>query len=78
MKQKKKHVRAPKKLPDFSLQDILNAPKSKAAGIRADGLGCKNCGSLKFISKDVIKVFRGQRMKAYHCHNCGKDFYIAE
>jgi len=47
LKQKKKQKKTPKKLPDFSLEDILNAPKPKAAIKRTDGLGCLNCGSLK-------------------------------
>jgi hypothetical protein len=75
---KKKQKGIPKKLPDFSLEDIINAPKPKTVNKRTDGLGCSNCGSLKFISKDVVKVFRGQRMKVYHCHSCGKDFYKVE
>jgi hypothetical protein len=37
MKQKKKQRKTPKKLPDFSLEDILNAPKPKAANKRIDG-----------------------------------------
>jgi hypothetical protein len=77
MKQKKK-AKIPRKLPDFSLEDILNAPKPKSATKRADGLGCNICGSLKFISKGAVKVFRGQRMKVYHCHGCGQDFYKSE
>jgi hypothetical protein len=76
LKQKKKQKKAPKKLPDFSLEDILNAPKPKAPGKSADGLGCTNCGSLRFISRGEIKVFRGQRMKVCHC--CGQEFYKAE
>ena len=78
MKQKKKKIKAPKKLPDFSLEDILNTPKPEAAKKRIDGLGCDNCGSLRYISKGEVKVFRGQRMKVYHCHACGKDFYKSE
>jgi DNA-directed RNA polymerase subunit RPC12/RpoP len=78
LKQKKKHLKVPKKLPDFNLEDILNAPKSKTVDKRTDGLGCSNCGSLRFIYKDEVKVFRGQRMKVYHCHGCGKDFYKPE
>jgi hypothetical protein len=78
LKQKKKDKKAPKKLHDFRLEDILNAPKPKIAGKRADGLGCNNCGGLKFISKGEVKVYRGQRMKVYHCYGCGQDFYKAE
>ena len=78
MKHKKKQHNIPKKLPDFSLEDILNAPKPKAPAKRADGLGCNSCGSLKFISKGEVKVFRGQRMNVYHCHGCGQDFYKSE
>jgi len=78
LKQKKKQKQTPKKLPDFSLEDILNAPKPKAAIRRTNGLGCPNCGSLKFISKGEVKVFRGQRVKTYHCHDCGQDFYKGE
>jgi hypothetical protein len=78
LKQKKKQKKAPKKLPDFSLEDILNAPKPKAPGKSADGLGCTNCGSLRFISRGEIKVFRGQRMKVCHCYGCGQEFYKAE
>lgn len=78
MKQKKKHIKAPKKLPDFTLEDILNAPKPKATGKRADGLGCNICGSLRFTSKGEVRVFRGQRMKVYHCFGCGQDFYKAD
>jgi hypothetical protein len=65
-------------LPDFRLEDILNAPKPKADAKRVDGLGCNICGSLSFISKGEIKVFRGQRMKVYPCYGCGQDFYKAE
>lgn len=78
MKQKKEKTKSPKELSDFSLEDILNAPKPKAAIKRADGLGCNICGSLKFISKGEVKVFRGQRMNVYHCHGCGQDFYKSE
>ena len=78
MKQKKKQKQRQKKLPDFSLEDILNAPKPKAANKRIDGLGCNQCGSLKFISKGEVKVLRGQRMKTYHCYGCGQDFYKGE
>ncbi len=78
MKQKKKQKKTPKKLPDYSLEDILNAPKPESTIKRTDGLGCNYCGSLKFISKGEIKVVRGQRMKTYHCHECGKDFYKGE
>ena len=65
-------------MPDFSLQDILNAPKPETGVKRTDGLGCNICGSLKFISKGEVKVFRGQRMKVYHCYGCGQDFYKPE
>ena len=78
MKQKKKQRKTPKKLPDFSLEDIVNAPKPKVPSKRIDGLGCNKCGSLKFISKGEVRVFRGQRMKVYHCHGCGQDFYKGE
>jgi len=78
MAKKKKKPNLPKKLPDFTLEEIINAPRPKAAGKRADGLGCNNCGSLKYISKDEVKVFRGQRMKVFHCHSCGQDFYKSE
>jgi hypothetical protein len=78
MKKKKKQLRAPKQLPDFSLGDIVNAPKPKVPAKRADGLGCNYCGSMNFISKGDVKVFRGDRMKVYHCHGCGKDFYKPE
>ena len=78
MKKKKKQIKAPKKLPDFNLEDILSAPKPEVAEKRADGLGCNKCGSLKFISKGAVTVFRGQRMKVYHCHGCGQDFYKTE
>jgi DNA-directed RNA polymerase subunit RPC12/RpoP len=78
LNKKKKHPRAPRKLPDFSLADILNAPKPKVAAKRADGLGCNHCGSMRFISKGDVKVMRGQRMKVYHCHDCGKNFYKGE
>jgi transposase-like protein len=77
LKPKKKQKKTPQK-SDFILEDILNAPKAKAATRRADGLGCNHCGSQNFISKGEIKVFRGQRMKTYHCHACGKDFYKGE
>ena len=46
MKRKKKQIKTSKKLPDFSLEDILNAPKPKVAKKRIDGLGCNKCGSL--------------------------------
>ena len=78
LKKKKKKINTPKKLPGFSLEDILNAPKTKVANKLIDGLGCNNCGSLKFISQGEVKVFRGQRMKVYHCHGCGQDFYKPE
>ena len=78
MKQKKKQQKGQRKLPDFSLEDILNAPKPKAAIKHIDGLGCNICGSLKFISKGEIRVFRGQRMRVYHCYGCGQDFYKGE
>jgi transposase-like protein len=78
LKQKKKLTKAVRKLPDFSLEDILNAPKPRVAAPRADGLGCNHCGSMRFISKGDVKVMRGQRMKVYHCHGCGKNFYKAE
>jgi hypothetical protein len=78
LKQKKKQNKKQGKLPDFSLEDILNAPKPKADTRRTDGLGCNICGSLKFISKGEVKVFRGQRMKVYHCYGCGQDFYKPE
>ncbi len=78
LKQKKKQRKTPKKLPDFSLEDIFNASKSKVPTKRIDGLGCNKCGSLKFISKGEVRVFRGQRMKVYHCHGCGQDFYKSE
>jgi hypothetical protein len=78
LKQKKKQQKTPRKLPDFSLQDILNDPKPETGVKRTDGLGCNICGSLKFVSKGEVKVFRGQRMKVYHCYGCGQDFYKAE
>jgi hypothetical protein len=78
MKQKKKQNKGQKKLPDFSLEDILNAPKPKAASKPAAGSGCNICGSLRFIFKGEIKVVRGQRMKTYHCYGCGQDFYKGE
>ena len=78
MKRKKKQIKTTKKLPDFTLEDILNAPKPKVAKKRIDGLGCNKCGSLRFISKGEVRVFRGQRMKVYHCHGCGQDFYKSE
>ncbi len=78
MGNKKKKIKAPRKLPDFSLEDILNAPKPKTAVKRIDGLGCNICGSTKFIATGGVKVVRGQRMKTYHCYGCGKDFYKAE
>jgi hypothetical protein len=78
MKRKKKQKKSPKKLPDFSVEDILIAPKPEAVKKRSDGLGCNKCGSLRFISKGEVKVFRGQRMKVYHCYGCGKDFYKSE
>jgi len=78
MRQKKQHKKIPKKLPDFSLEDILNAPKPKADIKHIDGIGCLHCGSTKFISKGEVKVFRGQRMKPYHCFGCGRDFYKGE
>jgi hypothetical protein len=78
LKPKKKNKKAPRKLPDFTLEDILNAPKPKAPGKRADGLGCTNCGSLRYISRGEVKVFRGQRMKVCHCYGCGQEFYKAE
>ena len=62
-------------IQDFSLEDILNAPKPKE-DVKVSG--CTNCGSLKYISKGAVKVFRGQRMKTYHCHDCGFDFYKPE
>lgn len=77
MKQKKKPQVKPKAKPDFSLEDIINAPKPEAPMTPA-GSGCTHCGSRKFTSKGMVKVFRGQRMKAYHCYDCGRDFYKGE
>ena len=77
MKQKKKQQKAPKKSPDFSLEEIINAPKPKVVNPPA-GPGCTHCGSTKFISKGEVKIFRGQRMKTYHCYDCGQDFYKGE
>jgi hypothetical protein len=75
LKPKKKQPNKPKNLPDFSLGDIINAPRPKT-DVKPDiGSGCTNCGSMKFISKGEVKVFRGQRMKTYHCYDCGRDFY---
>ncbi len=78
MKQKKKQKKGQKKLPDFTLEDILNAPKPEATVKRVDGLGCTICGSLKFIAKGEVKVMRGQRMKTYRCYDCGQIFYKGE
>lgn len=79
LKQNKKHIKkTPKKLPDFSLNDILNAPKPKAPSKHADGLGCTICGNMRYTSKGEIKVFRGERMKVCHCYECGQDFYKSE
>ena len=78
MKKKKRKQRASRKSADFSLEDILNAPSPAVPEKREDGLGCNICGSLKYISKGQVKVFRGQRMKVYHCHSCGQDFYKGE
>jgi len=78
MKQKKQNKKTPKKLPDFTLDDIINAPRPKVETKRLDGVGCQHCGSTRIIAKGEVKVFRGQRMKTYHCHNCGQDFYKGE
>jgi uncharacterized protein with PIN domain len=78
LKQKKKQQKPAKKLPDFSVDDIINAPKPKAAMKQVAASGCPHCGGLRFVSKDEVKVFRGQRMKVYHCHGCGQDFYKEE
>ena len=75
MKQKRKQKQTPKKLPDFSVEDIINAPKPKEAN---KGSACPHCGSVSYISKGVVKVFRGQRMIVCHCHGCGRDFYKEE
>jgi hypothetical protein len=75
LKPKKKQPNKPKKLPDFSLEDIINAPKPKVDVKPDAGSGCTHCGSRKFVSKGEVKVFRGQRMKTYHCYDCGQDFY---
>jgi transposase-like protein len=74
LKQKKKQNKTPKQLPDFSIEDILNAPKPKPI----EASGCPHCGSVNYISKNVVKVFRGQRMVVHHCHGCGQDFYKEE
>jgi hypothetical protein len=73
-KKQNKTPKTPKDLPDFSVEDIINAPKQKAI----EASGCPNCGSVRYISKDVVKVFRGQRMVVHHCHGCGQDFYKEE
>ena len=77
MGQKKPHKNIPKKLLDFTLQDILNAPKPKEIK-RVDGIGCLHCGSTRIKAKGEVKVFRGQRMQPYHCYNCGQDCYKSE
>ena len=78
MGQRKPHKQTPKKLPDFTLADILNAPKPKPQTRRADGIGCLHCGSTRIQAKSEVKVFRGQRMRVYHCFECGKDCYKDE
>jgi hypothetical protein len=78
LKPKKKQQKTPRKSRGFSLEDIINAPKPKAAVKPDTGSGCTHCGSRKFISKGEVKVFRGQRMKTYHCYDCGQDFYKGE
>ena len=75
MKKKKKQAKTTRKSPDFSLEDILNAPQLDETHRHTEGLGCNKCGSLKIISRGEVRVFRGQRMKVYHCHDCGQDFY---
>jgi hypothetical protein len=79
-RKKPKKIIPPTKLPDdFKIGDILNAPVRKKDLKRVvDGTGCLHCGSVRIISKGEIKVFRGQRMKPYHCHECGQDFYKSE
>ena len=75
MKQKRKQQnKTPKQLPDFNLGDILNAPKPKPVIASA----CPNCGSVQYISKNIVKVVRGQRMVVHHCYGCGQDFYKEE
>ena len=78
MKPKKKQGKTSKRLPDFTLEDILNAPKTKETQKSTDGMGCSFCGSLRYSTKDQIKVYQGQRMKVCHCYDCGRDFYKGE
>jgi hypothetical protein len=78
MGQKKPRKNVPKKLPDFTLQDILNAPKPKPAARRADGIGCLHCGSTKIKVQGEVKVFRGRRMQPYYCFDCRQTCYKDE
>jgi predicted RNA-binding Zn-ribbon protein involved in translation (DUF1610 family) len=73
-KQPNKTPKTPKQLPDFSLGDILNAPIPKPVVASK----CPNCGSVQFISKNIVKVVRGERMVVHHCYGCGQDFYKEE
>ena len=78
MGQKKPHKQTPKKLPDFTLSDIINAPRPKPAVKRADGIGCLHCGSTKIKAKGTVKVFRGIRMQPYFCFDCKQTCYKDE
>lgn len=78
MGQKKQHKKIPKKLPDFTLEDILNAPKPKTVTKRIDGTGCLHCGSTRIKAKGEVKVFRGKRMQPYFCFDCKQTCYKDE
>lgn len=78
MGQKKPHKQTPKKLPDFTLSDIINAPRPKPVVKRIDGIGCLHCGSTKIKAKGTVKVFRGVRMQPYYCFDCHQTCYKDE
>ena len=78
MKNKKHQRKTSKILPDFNLEDILNAPKREETNKSTSGLGCSFCGSLRYTSTGQIRVYQGQRMKVCHCYGCGRDFYKDE
>jgi len=78
MGQKKPHKKNSKKLPDFTIEDIINAPLPKTETKHIDGIGCLHCGSTRIRAIGTVKVFRGQRMQPYRCFACGRDFYKEE
>ena len=75
MEQKKTHKKNLKKLLDFTIEDIINAPRPKPDIRHVDGVCCLHCGSTRIRAIGTVKVFRGQRMQPYRCFACSRDFY---